>query len=78
MKIKMIGNTVIGKGLTRPSNTYMTAVGSIVDIYPAPSPAPKVTIGGSFETDKECLAGDWKKVGDALRFAFDTYNSESI
>ena len=74
----MIGNTVIGKGLTRPSNTYMTAVSSVVDIYPAAIPAPKVTICGSFKSDQDHLQSDWNNVGNALRFAFDSYNSESL
>lgn len=74
----MIGNTVIGKGLTKHSNTYLTAVGSIVNIYPAASPAPEVTVCGSFEADQDHLQSDWNNVGNSLRFAFDNYNSKSL
>lgn len=54
------------------SKRSFRAIGSLVDIYPAPSPAPKVKIGGGFEEDQERLSSDWNKVGASLYFAFES------
>lgn len=42
-------------------NKWASIIGSIFNIWPAPSNPPKIEIGG-FEDDQEALESDWKKL----------------
>ena len=72
MKIKIVGDTMA----TNPTEArkerkwrFMSAVGSLANIYPAAEPVT-IFVPGGFNTDQAKMSGDWYQVGDDLRFGF--------